>query len=89
MTYVFAFDLEFCSLLLNDNPTNLVTTYCTSLGVQEFLDVEKEHSNGSLACDQGSGIEEDEDDSHFDDHEPIVALLKPYAEFHEDEDEDE
>jgi hypothetical protein len=41
--------------------------------VQEFLVVEKEHNNGSLACDEVSNYEEDEDDPYLDDHEPITC----------------
>jgi hypothetical protein len=86
--YAFAFDSEFHSLFWSENPTNLGQAFFAALRVQEFLATEKEHNSGNLACDEVFSDEEDEDDSCLDDHEPVIAPLEPYAEFHEDEDEE-
>jgi len=49
----------------------------------EFLVIEKGHINQQLAPYQGRGDKHDDNDSCLNAHDPVVAPLESYAEFHE------
>jgi hypothetical protein len=84
----FAFDSEFRSFLWSENPTNLGQAFCTALGVHEFFVAKKGHNTRSFACDEVFNDEGIGNDSCLNDYQLVVALLGPYAEFHEDEEEE-